>query len=156
MAAFCCPRKIGTNWFMPALVKSRFGASGNSDDDGTMVCCFSRKKSRNDCRICAEVMMGKVSFPDQSCLQSDRYPTSFLLHIHPRVSNHPVVLPFSNPFIVRSNIRSFVALYIACRDSYGRGESSGAIAQHFQMMKYRHQRHPSSATHPVQALHGST
>ena len=26
-------------------------------DDGTMVCCFSPKKSRNDCRICAEVMM---------------------------------------------------------------------------------------------------
>jgi hypothetical protein len=22
-----------------------------------MVCCFSRKKSRNDCLICAEVMM---------------------------------------------------------------------------------------------------
>ena len=51
------PRKIGTNWFMPALVKSRFGESGRSDDDGTMVCCFSRKKSRNDCRISADVMM---------------------------------------------------------------------------------------------------
>ena len=54
---FCWPRKIGTNWFMPALVKSRFGASGNSDDDGTIVCCFSRKKSRNDCLICAEVIV---------------------------------------------------------------------------------------------------
>src|SRR5881396_1649015 len=54
---FCCPRKIGTNWFIPALVKSRLGASGSSDDDGTMVCCFSRKKSRKDCRISAEVMV---------------------------------------------------------------------------------------------------
>src|SRR5215475_787256 len=54
---FCCPRKIGTNWFMPAFVNSRFGASGRSEDDGTMVCCFSRKKSRNDCRISADVMI---------------------------------------------------------------------------------------------------
>src|SRR6266480_6648121 len=46
---------------MPALVKSRLGASGMSDDDGTMVCCFSRKKSRNDCRICAEVINPKLS-----------------------------------------------------------------------------------------------
>src|SRR5436305_14284419 len=58
---FCCPRKIGTNWFMPALVKSRFGASGSRDDEGTIVCFFSRKKSRNDCRICAEVMNPKLS-----------------------------------------------------------------------------------------------
>jgi hypothetical protein len=42
---------------MPALVKRRFGASGNSDDEGTMVCFFSRKKSRNDCLICAEVIL---------------------------------------------------------------------------------------------------
>ena len=42
------PRKMGTNWFMPALVKSRFGESGIRLDEGTMVCCFSRKKSRND------------------------------------------------------------------------------------------------------------
>src|SRR4029077_8971942 len=59
--AFRCPKKIGTNWFMPALVKSRFGASGNSDEDGTIVCCFSRKKSRNDCRICAEVINPKLN-----------------------------------------------------------------------------------------------
>src|SRR5438094_2148331 len=57
---FCWPRKIGTNWFMPALVKSRFGLSGISEDDGTMVCCFSRKKSRNDWRICALVIGGWV------------------------------------------------------------------------------------------------
>src|SRR5437763_13553909 len=56
--AFCCPRKIGTNWFIPAFVNSRFGESGSSDADGTIVCCFSRKKSKNDCRISAEVMIG--------------------------------------------------------------------------------------------------
>src|SRR5438128_4236471 len=58
---FCCPRKIGTNWFMPALVKSKLGAPGKSGDDGTMVCFFSRKKSRNDCRIWAEVMTPKLN-----------------------------------------------------------------------------------------------
>src|SRR5438552_5521224 len=45
---------------MPALVKSRFGASGKSDDEGTMVCFFSRKKSRNDCLIWAEVMTPEI------------------------------------------------------------------------------------------------
>ena len=46
----------GMNQFVPALVKSRFGESGMSEDDGTMVCCFDRKKSRNDWRICVLVM----------------------------------------------------------------------------------------------------
>ena len=32
------PRKNGTNWFMPAFVNNRFGLSGISDDDGTIVC----------------------------------------------------------------------------------------------------------------------
>jgi hypothetical protein len=46
---------------MPALVKSRFGLSGMRLDEGTMVCCFDRKKSRNDWRICVLVIMaGKV------------------------------------------------------------------------------------------------
>src|SRR5712671_4253407 len=81
---FCRPRKIGTNWFMPALVKRRFGESGKSDDDGTMVCFFSRKKSRNDCRISADVIMNTVSLLDQSCLQSHRQPMSILPHVHPR------------------------------------------------------------------------
>ena len=55
--AFGWPRKIGTNWFMPAFVNSRFGVSGISEDDGTMVCCFDLKKSRNDWRICVLVIM---------------------------------------------------------------------------------------------------
>src|SRR5436190_6773525 len=50
------PRKIGTNWFMPALVKSRLGESGSRLDEGTMVCCFDLKKSRNDWRIWRLVM----------------------------------------------------------------------------------------------------
>src|SRR5271154_1538620 len=57
-SAFFSPRKMGTNWFIPALVKSRFGESGRSDELGTMVCCFSRKKSRKDWRIWAEVIRG--------------------------------------------------------------------------------------------------
>src|SRR3954447_3244974 len=55
----CCPRKIGTNWFMPAFVKSRFGESGIKLDDGTMVCCFDLKKSRKDWRI-SELVIGLI------------------------------------------------------------------------------------------------
>src|SRR5579872_5706375 len=55
-SGFCRPRKMGTNWFMPAFVKSRFGESGIRLDDGTMVCCFDLKKSRNDWRISLLVM----------------------------------------------------------------------------------------------------
>src|SRR5882757_9396168 len=53
------PRKIGTNWFMPALVKSKPGESGSKDDDGTIVCPCWAKKSRKDWRISAEVIAGK-------------------------------------------------------------------------------------------------
>ena len=56
-AGFCCPRKIGTNWFIPAFVKSRFGESGSNDAEGTIACCFSRKKSKKDWRISAAVMI---------------------------------------------------------------------------------------------------
>src|SRR5437763_17073639 len=76
---FCCPRKIGTNWFIPALVKSKLGASGRSDDDGTMECCFSRKKSRNDCRICAEVMMSILAWLQASFLRERRFPNGKVL-----------------------------------------------------------------------------
>src|SRR5262249_29363165 len=54
----CWPRKIGTNWFMPALVKRRFGLSGMRLEEGTMVCCFDWKKSRNDWRISLLVING--------------------------------------------------------------------------------------------------
>jgi len=37
-------------------VKSRFGEVGIKDADGTMVCFFSSKKSRKDCRISREVI----------------------------------------------------------------------------------------------------
>jgi ABC-type microcin C transport system duplicated ATPase subunit YejF len=33
------------------------GESGMSELDGTMVCCFDLKKSRNDWRICADVII---------------------------------------------------------------------------------------------------
>src|ERR1017187_2569953 len=54
------PRKMGTNWFMPALVNSRLGLSGMRLEDGTMVCCFDLKKSRNDWRICELVIIVKL------------------------------------------------------------------------------------------------
>jgi hypothetical protein len=49
---------MGTNWFMPALVNSRFGLSGISEDEGTRVCCLERKKSKKLWRIWALVMGG--------------------------------------------------------------------------------------------------
>src|SRR5208283_1127770 len=52
---------MGTNWFMPALVNSRLGESGMRLEDGTMVCCFDLKKSRNDWRIWVLVIMAKSS-----------------------------------------------------------------------------------------------
>jgi hypothetical protein len=39
-------------------VKRRLGESGRRLDEGTMEWRFSRKKSRNDCRICDDVSMG--------------------------------------------------------------------------------------------------
>jgi hypothetical protein len=53
---------MGTNWFIPALVNKRFGESGIRLEDGTIVCCFDLKKSRNDCRISALVIY-RVSVP---------------------------------------------------------------------------------------------
>ena len=47
---------MGTNWFMPAFVNRRFGESGMRLEDGTMVCCFDLKKSRNDWRVCELVI----------------------------------------------------------------------------------------------------
>ncbi len=47
---------MGTNWFMPALVKRRLGESGIKLEEGTRVCCFDLKKSKNDCRISALVI----------------------------------------------------------------------------------------------------
>jgi len=42
---------MGTNWFMPAFVKSRLGESGKRLAEGTMVWPFDLKKSKKDCRI---------------------------------------------------------------------------------------------------------
>src|SRR5437773_4646414 len=74
-----CPRKIGTNWFMPALVKSRLGASGRRLDEGTIVCCFDLKKSRNDWRISLLVIL-----LDQSNHKSPRDDT--FSPAHPAIS----------------------------------------------------------------------
>ena len=50
------PRKIGTNWFMPALVNNKLGESGMRLDEGTIACPLDLKKSRNDCLISALVI----------------------------------------------------------------------------------------------------
>jgi hypothetical protein len=50
------PRKMGTNWFMPAFVNRRPGDVGRSDDDGTTVWPRFAKKSRKDWRISEEVI----------------------------------------------------------------------------------------------------
>jgi hypothetical protein len=47
---------MGTYWFMPALVKRRFGESGIRLEEGTIVCPFDLKKSKKDCLISALVM----------------------------------------------------------------------------------------------------
>jgi hypothetical protein len=52
---------MGTNWFMPAFVNRRFGESGMRLEDGTMVCCFDWKKSRNDWRIWVEVIIESLN-----------------------------------------------------------------------------------------------
>src|SRR5262245_58953137 len=57
----CWPRKMGTNWFIPALVNRRLGLSGMRLEEGTMVCCFGLKKSRNDWRISLLVINGPAS-----------------------------------------------------------------------------------------------
>src|SRR5437764_4083676 len=75
---FCCPRKIGTNWFIPALVKSRLGESGISDADGTMLCFFSRKKSRKDWRISAAVMNGRMLARSEAAVYDRRMGTGKL------------------------------------------------------------------------------
>src|SRR4051794_20271145 len=54
---FSSPRKIGLNWFIPALVNSSVGSScGTTGELGTNVWpCFCTKKSMKAWRICAEV-----------------------------------------------------------------------------------------------------
>src|SRR5712691_9421041 len=64
------PLPNATNLLFTNAGMNQFGASGRSDDDGTMVCCFSRKKSRNDCRISADVMMNTVLLLVYCCFRS--------------------------------------------------------------------------------------
>src|ERR1051325_4850365 len=58
---------------MPAFVKSRFGESGMRLDEGTMMCCFDLKKSRNDWRIWALVIIsfGQLSVVSGSLSAND-------------------------------------------------------------------------------------
>src|SRR6478672_674344 len=66
-ALFSCPRKIGLNWFIPALVNSSVGSStGTHGDEGTNVCPspalgLARKKSMNVLRIASVVRAGGIA-----------------------------------------------------------------------------------------------
>src|SRR3954469_8609625 len=61
---FSVPRKIGLNWFIPALVNSSVGSScGTTGELGTNVWpCFCAKKSMNAWGIWADVGDVMVSF----------------------------------------------------------------------------------------------
>ena len=52
---------------MPAFVNSKFGESGISEDEGTMVCFFDLKKSRKDWRIWVLVIMAKIKTVTALC-----------------------------------------------------------------------------------------
>src|SRR5262245_31978271 len=86
---FCWPRKMGTNWFIPALVKRRLGASGRREDDGTMVCFFSRKKSRKLWRISAEVIGWSLAWMREfsSVVKSAEDPALFAFEAPARTSH---------------------------------------------------------------------
>jgi hypothetical protein len=62
-------------------VNSRFGDSGRSELDGTMVCCFDLKKSRNDWRICVLVIMSTGGYFRQTGLRkaSWKFPADFYI-----------------------------------------------------------------------------
>jgi hypothetical protein len=63
---------------MPAFVNRRFGLSGMRDELGTIVWCFSRKKSRKDWRIWADVMVRRkkgTRHDDKRLLREDRATT---------------------------------------------------------------------------------
>jgi hypothetical protein len=47
---------MGTNWFIPALVKSRFGEVGIKLAEGTIVWPFPRKNSKNPFLTSADFM----------------------------------------------------------------------------------------------------
>src|SRR5208282_1990240 len=63
---------------MPAFANSRFGALGSKLADGTIVCCFSRKKSKKDCLISNAFMIQLSRAEPRRCAKnrgrsSERY-----------------------------------------------------------------------------------
>lgn len=56
------PRNRSLNWFIPAFVNISVGSSLTTiGADGTMVCCFELKKSKNFWRISCEVISLSLS-----------------------------------------------------------------------------------------------
>ena len=116
---------MGTNWFMPAFVKSRFGESGSSDEDGTMVCCFSRKKSRKDWRIWAEVMMGRI---DVSAVPPDfttgRAPLNCWHFVRVDEQFPAQTIPRMKRDLVFEIQRLYPQIYLACHVDHVRARST--------------------------------
>ena len=59
---------------MPAFVKSRPGDCGINEAEGTMLCCFSRKKSRKEVRISEAVMGGAGNWRKSRELETLNFP----------------------------------------------------------------------------------
>ena len=87
---------------MPALVKSRFGESGSRLEDGTIVCCFSRKKSRKLWRTWLLVMMELIGgkAPESNAprpIDKHALGAALLLRQCPHVLFHEVVQLHESP-----------------------------------------------------------
>jgi hypothetical protein len=57
---------------MPAFVNSKLGELGNKLAEGTIVCRFSRKKSKNDCLISEAFMMRWPEAEPRRCAKNRR------------------------------------------------------------------------------------
>src|SRR5688500_17301534 len=55
----CWAKKEGENFINPSVREEKFWLSGMRLEEGTMVCCFDLKKSRNDWRISLLVIVNK-------------------------------------------------------------------------------------------------
>src|SRR3989338_1619043 len=59
---FAFPVKYGLNCCIPAVVKSTDGSSGINEEEGTMACPLSLKKSKNFLRM-SDDFIGCITYP---------------------------------------------------------------------------------------------
>src|SRR5439155_16528094 len=64
-----CPRKYGTNWFIPAFATSSPGTDGISEDDGAIRCPRSSKNVKNVRRISLPCIRLSVPTPPGASAQ---------------------------------------------------------------------------------------